>query len=542
MNRVCCWVLASLASSLVSCVGNLGGEGGDAAPVPAVDGASCEASKVGAPVLRRLSGVELDHSLRDIFPEIEAAWSGVRLGPDPASKLGFTNDAESLQVGEQTAKELLATAEDVAELVTAADTLPAILPCAASQPGPACAAELVTRYGLRLFRRPVSDEEKAELLSLFASVSGKSDFRRGVKWTLVAMIQSPHAVYRSELGAPKDGRYELSQYEVATELAYNFGGTTPTRELLDKAAQGALDSDEALVEEARSLLDTPRGRETLHRFLQQWTGYERVRGQAKVSVQDFARTGDLMIEETRRFLEEVVYNRDAGVRELLTAPYTFVNAELSQFYGFGGVSGDFQRVDRPADWGVGLLAQGSMLAGNASMDSSSPTRRGLVVYRRLLCGDVPPPPDKIPPVERPNPGVSTTRARYETVHTASPGCKVCHDNFDPSGFASEHFDETGRYRADEGGLAIDDSGYIAAPGGKTPVQGEKGLSEALASDPATTACVSKLAAVYAYGGATGASCAIDGLQQRLASEEYGLLGYFARLSATEHARYRVRRE
>ncbi|WP_437316459.1 DUF1592 domain-containing protein [Sorangium sp. So ce385] len=536
------WVLAGVASSLLACVGDAGG--GDPEKDPPIDGDSCEQAQVGAPVLRRLSALELENSLRDIFPELgAAAWSGVRLGTDPTSKLGFTNDAEALQVGVQTAKELLGTAEDVADIVTAEAALATSLPCAATQPGPECAAEFVTRHGLRLFRRPVSEEEKSELLALHASVSGKSDFRVGLKWTLVSMIQSPHAFYRSEIGAPNGGRYELSQHELATALAYNYTGTTPTPELLDKAARGELGSPEALVEEARALLSSPRGHEAMSRFLQQWLSYGKVNGIAKENLPDFSTYGGFMQDETRLFLEEVLYTRGAGVTELLTAPYTFLNDQLSTFYGYGNVTGSaFQRVDRPAEWGVGLLAQGSILAGNSRMDGSSPTHRGLLVFERLLCGDVPPPPENIPAITKPDPGKTTTRARYEEIHISAEACNGCHASFDPTGFALEHFDETGRYRADEGHLPIDDSGYIVVKGEKRPVVGATGLAEALAGAPEVTECVSKLGAAYTYGGALGAECAISEAQQGLVNGQIGLVEYFAQLAGTEHMRARVRRE
>ena len=41
----------------------------------------------------------------------------------------------------------------------------------------------------------------------------------------VALIQSPNALYRSEIGADSGGGMrQLSPYEVATELAYTFTG------------------------------------------------------------------------------------------------------------------------------------------------------------------------------------------------------------------------------------------------------------------------------------------------------------------------------
>src|SRR5690606_32993428 len=158
----------------------------------------CETSRIGPALLRRLTRGELQATVEDVFPEIRGEWRGTRLSADPASVLGFSNDAAALLVGSQTASELLRTAEDVATLVTREGTLSAVLPCASSG-DEACAGEFVNQYGLRLFRRPLTDAERAEYVGLFNSVASESDFATGIKWTLVALLQSPYAVYRSEL-------------------------------------------------------------------------------------------------------------------------------------------------------------------------------------------------------------------------------------------------------------------------------------------------------------------------------------------------------
>lgn len=547
MKRYQSWMIAALGLSLSGCGlfggGKDGENGGKDEPkeeIPSVGDRVCTGAKVGAPVLRRLTATETENTLRDLFPEIGGAWTGVKLGPDPLSHLNFSNDSEALQVGNQVAEQLLKTAENVADLLTAQGTLSSLLPCASSTPDENCAGTFVDKYGTRLYRRPLGGDERAELVELFNSVKGQTDFTTGMKWMIVSMIQAPQAFYRSEIGAAKDGRYELSQYEIATELAYTYGGTTPSQELLDKAGAGALNSEEVLSNEARALLQTPRGREAFHRFAREWIIYTKVQGKAKTNVADFVPVGDQMIEETKRFIDEVVYNRQGGLRELLTAPYTVMSSKLSSHYKYGNVSGDFQLVDRPPEWGVGLLAQGSILAGRAQMDSSSPTLRGLLVFERFLCGEVPPPPANIPPVTPPEQGKITTRQRWENNHVKA-GCDSCHKQFDPTGFALEHFDEAGRYRADEGGLPIDASGYLWMGDDaetKVPVDGMQNLAETLVNTPEVAECVGNLTAVYAYGGAAGAECGIDTVREGLKHEEFGLLEYFARLAATEHIRYR----
>lgn len=494
----------------------------------------CEQSRLGARVLRRLTQVELEHTLRDIFPEIDGAWPGVELGIDPASTHGFTNDAATLLVGDQTAAEWLATAEDVGARVTAPDVLPALLPCAADSPDSACAAEFIATYGPRLFRRPLTADEQARYASHFAAIAAEVEFPIALKWTLVALIQSPHAVYRSELGEPVDGGYALTPYEVATALAYTYGGSTPSPELLTKAGQGALDTPEARLAEASALLSTPRGEDVLHRFFRQWAKYPQVESKVKIDVATFDDIRMRMIDETRRFIDEVVFAQGGDVRALLTAPFTVLDATLSQFYGFGAVAGETTLVERPAEWGVGLLAQGSVLAGQAHADSSSPTKRGLLVFDRLLCGPRIAPPMNIPAIDPPMPGAQTTRERYEVAHAGDPVCQSCHQYFDPIGFAFEHFDWAGRFRADENGLPIDATGQ-AVNLDYTPLiefDGLTDLSSKLAELPQTTDCVSGLLAIYAYGVDEG--CLAEEARTALQDGEVGLREYYVRLAAAEH--------
>jgi Protein of unknown function (DUF1595) len=57
-----------------------------------------------------------------------------------------------------------------------------------------------SRYGRRLFRRAITSAEHDRYLSFFDSALGKSNFKSAIKWLTVGLIQSPNAVYRSEIG------------------------------------------------------------------------------------------------------------------------------------------------------------------------------------------------------------------------------------------------------------------------------------------------------------------------------------------------------
>ena len=128
----------------------------------------------------------------------------------------------------------------------------------------------------------------------------------------------------------------------------------------------------------------------MREFFREWLSYRTVVDKVKTTTKDFDLVKGPMAEETRRFLDQVVFTKSGGVRDLLVAPYTVVNSGLATFYGIGaGAILDYQVVNRTPNMGIGLLAQGSILAGNAQADRSSPTKRGLLIFEKFFCNERP---------------------------------------------------------------------------------------------------------------------------------------------------------
>jgi len=497
----------------------------------------CTESRLAPAALRRLTRSELENTVRDVFPGIAEVWSGSALGPDPLSLLQFSNDENTLLVGEQTARELLTTAKQVAALVTDADHLGTILPCAASAADDACARQFITTYAPRLYRRSVSSFEHDELMSYYRSVSASSDFERGLKWSLVAMLQSPEFLYRSELG---DASGRLDQFELASQLSYTYGGSTPSPELLAKAQRGELGTSVALRTEAEALLATPRGREQLLRFFREWTGYERVLAVEKADVKSFAAAmAPLLVEETRRFIEAVVIDGNGRLSDLLTGSTTYLNPDLAAFYGYGEPQRDFTAIERPAGRGIGLLAQASLLAGRSHFDFTSPVFRGLFVYQGLLCREPQVRPMGVPSIQDTSAG-GTTRQRYEALHAQAP-CAPCHQQFEPFGYALEHFDATGRYRETELGLPLDTHAQLALDDGtQLEFDGLEDLAAQLAALPDVSDCVSGLLANYVFAGAGGQVCLDEPARAQLAQGTLSLRDYYLSLANAETFSRRMR--
>ncbi len=485
--------------------------------------ATCESSVVGEPLLRRLSAREFQASLDAAFPSVQGMWNS-SFSPDPISRLGFDNEAEKLLVSKQTARELSETAGTVAALVK--KNIEEILPCAVSSADRVCAGEYIARIGRRLFRRPLPLEEQERYLQFYDQVVTTTAFPEAIAWLTRALIMAPASVYRSEIGFVSEGQRPLTQFEIATALAFTFSGAPPNDALLDQAERGELFEPVILRQIAANLLETPQGSEQLLRFFGAFLEYPRVTSLSKADAPEFESLREDLAAETSRFIEAVVVEGRGGLQELLTDPRTFPSQAAAKFYGLEVPSQDFFPVLRPPEFGIGVLAQSSILATEASPDASSPTQRGLLVYERFLCGielSVPPDIPDIPPVIV---GANTTRERYELQHAAAPGCNSCHREFDPIGFGFEYFDALGRYRSDEGGLPIDSTGVI--PNTDIAFTGQAELVRGLASMNSVGLCVSSQLSTFAFGNEAGCL----GELERMAFVEgsIGFIEYLASLA------------
>jgi hypothetical protein len=505
--------------------------------------------KPGRRVLRRLTAEEIETTVRVVFGLDGAQFPGFALPPDPASIEGFTNNVDRLTVGTDYARGSAEGARKVATLVSSEPQLTRLLPCATAG-GPPCAETFVTTFGARLYRRPLTPGERTRYLALYEKVAKQADFKTFVYWATLTLLQSPNVIYRSELGEPDgQGGYRLSQYEIASSLSYTFSGGPPSVELMQLAASNRLSTPDQIEAAARGLVFDdarqvrPAFRQVMLRFADQWLGLSTLQNLRKDDAvfPDFQEAvQEALSEETRRFITGVVLDGRGTPADLLTAPYTFINNQLATFYRFAPVAGaDYARVDRPAGWGVGLLAQGALLAIEAHSLTTSPTKRGYMVRTRLLCGTVPPPPAVVDPLPEPT-EAETTRQRYETLHVSDPTCRACHQMMDSIGFGFEHLDATGRYRAREGNFDIDDSGTIlGTSAGDIRFQGPTELAQQLARLPETSQCMATYLASFAFGvPQQSASCLVGNAAAELRGG-MSLIDFYVRMARSEHFRTRV---
>jgi hypothetical protein len=194
----------------------------------------CQERAPGHRLLRRLTHAEYQNSVRDLT----GVWLDVSssLAADTVVH-GFDNNAGALLVSPLLADQYRTLAEAVGERLQVAQ----VAPCGREDRPEDCAAAFIARFGQRAFRRPLTDDEQARYRALFDQVAVDDGYDEAARWTVTALLQSPHFLYRAELGVRAGGdRFALTSWELASALSYLFWQTTPDDELLGLASSGAL--------------------------------------------------------------------------------------------------------------------------------------------------------------------------------------------------------------------------------------------------------------------------------------------------------------
>jgi hypothetical protein len=469
-------------------------------------------------LVRRLTHAQYDNTVRDLLGDYSKP--AERFPPEDYVD-GFKNQLTAQGMPPLLVETYSTAAERLALNAFRIGDINGLVPCTpASFSDAKCRDTFVRKFGLRAFRRPLTDDELKRYSAVFAQQARVSRrFLDGARVVVEAMLQSPNFLFHVEAGP--DGRY--TDYDVASRLSYLLWNTMPDEALFEAAAKGELGTVAGRERAARRLLENvPKGREALDQFFEEWLRFDRVVNAVKSNrYQPFTPELALaMAEETRTLLHHLVWN-DRSFMEALTADYSFLTTELADMYGLPAPKEQFDMVKFPPDSKrAGILGQGTFLASTAGPTDTSPTARGIFIRERLLCQHVPPPP----------PGVITTlpdplvdakpkgRRQLMVEHVENPTCASCHRLMDPIGFGFEHFDAIGQYREKElipvggrrggggggrGGpppiaLDIDAQGEIAGLPNSN-FSGAKELGALLANSPVCQECIVRQMFRYSYG-------------------------------------------
>ncbi len=448
--------------------------------------------------IHRLSRAEYANTIRDLLG-VPAAPDMTGFPMDPTIE-GFDNNANALTVTPDAYAWYFHAAQIVADETFADPALSGrILTCTPTAAfDAACAQTVIRAFGLRAWRRPLTDDEVNGLVQL---ASAQSPFAAAIEQVVVAMLCAESFLYRIEYDADPNSTalHPLSPYELASRLSYFLWSTMPDDTLFMHAAAGDLTQPDVVAEELTRMLADPRSDELVHNFAGQWLGFARLESHS-ISTSVFSDAGSpalLDAMEQEAFLYFALF-RDPTLKltDLLSSNVNFVNGSLAQLYGIAAIDGgddSFNRVDNATSVRKGYLGLAAFLTATSWPDRSSPSIRGQWVMNQLLCQSV-----ADDPMPAPELGYSALPARQLLMAAdGTPACSMCHEQIDPLGFGLEAFDAIGAFRnAYPSGDAVDTSGVIF---NGIPFNGLTGLADELSHDPRVVDCMARKALVYALG-------------------------------------------
>jgi hypothetical protein len=546
------WTRSSLLLTtvfLLSCSGAIGGAGGGGDERAVNDNVAESLCVVDTPI-RRLTRFEYNNTVRDLLGDTSNPADAL---PPEEEVAGFNNQAAALTSSDLLIEQYMKVAERVG--ARAVLDMNALLPdCDPGLEGDdACALSFIRDFGVRAFRRPLSQVETDRLKSLFDWAIGDADlgrFQDGIQVVIEAALQSPSFLYRPELGGedPVEGDVvPFTSWEMATKLSYMLWNTMPDAELFAAAEADALTTKDQIAAQATRMLDDAKARDLIRNFHTQWlllTHLDSVTKDTNVYPDFSGSLRPLWTEEIQAFVEHVILEGDGSLQTLLTADYSFMNEELAGFYGddvLDSVAGpEFRRVQLDPERRGGLLTTAGLMATHANVNQSSPVFRGKFVREQLMCNTLPLPPNDLviePPELDPT---KTTKEQFEEIG-ANPACAGCHTLMNPIGFIFEHYDGVGQWRDQQNGIPIDAVGEVVQT---DDIDGEYDgaleFAAALAGSTQVQECVSSQWFRFAYNRTVTAedSCSVEQLNDVFRASDFNVRALLGALTQTNAFLYR----
>lgn len=538
MTRLQLW--AGLLVALIGCRGTVLPPGVDRplGPDSPPQTISCDdGPHVGDRALVHLTRAEYEATVTDL------------LGVDGSVARTFAPDEDTggfavgARVSPLLAEQYVDAAEGLAERAVSSD-LDALLPCDPSGEE-TCARAFIERFAPRAFRRPASSEEIEGLLALFR-VGRAYGFATGIQTVIAGALASPSFLYHMEIDAPGARAGEvvpIDDYALASRLSYFLYGSMPDDALFAAAAAGELSDPGALEAQARRMLEDERSAVGIRNFYRQWLGVGSLetltRDAERYPEFDHASTPAHLRASLDAYIDDL-YAGDASLEALLVGTHGYVNGPLAPIYGLEMSGDEMQRVELDPAERAGILTHPAVLAVLSKPNQSDPIHRGLFVRQRLLCQQLPPPPDDIAVVAPdPAPGLST-RERFAQ-HSTEARCRGCHQLMDPIGFGFEHYDALGRFRTTDEGTPVDASGEILSSADADGVfEGVPELAGRLAESTQVRECVALWWFRYAVGRTENYldACSVARLQEDFRGSSYDLRELLVAVVRSDAFRYR----
>ena len=241
-----------------------------------------------------------------------------------------------------------------------------------------CARRILATLAARAYRRTVSNEEMADLMSAYQQGRSNGSFSTGVQFGLRRILASPSFVFRPEVepaAAAAGAPYRVTDTELASRLSFFLWSSIPDDELLRVARERRLSQPAPLRDQMRRMLADHRSSAFVRNFAGQWLHLRNLRSIIPNSdlFPDFDDNLRQAFQREAELLFESVLRENRSVLDLMTADYTFVNERLARHYGIRDVFGSaFRRVQLNDPARHGLLGKGAVLLATSHPTTTSP--------------------------------------------------------------------------------------------------------------------------------------------------------------------------
>lgn len=373
----------------------------------------------------------------------------------------------------------------------------------------ACAATSILRFAERAYRRPLGDGERDRIEAFWQAQLAVGPTDEAVALTVAGILQSPAFHFKLEPDA--SNAEQLDPWQLAIRLSYFLWDSMPDEELFRAAGAGELETAEGIERQARRMLDDPKARPAVVHFHHQWLGTDQVLLIAPARrafgprfglsrVLRNARDDDTkwpsiigpirhsMKLETELFVEEAIFDREGTFTELMTGNHGYMSRGTAPIYGATAKADEGRSpVTRQIEYvtasvgrkkpltldpvvldpaqRAGVLTLPSVLAIGAYAVQPGPIPRGVRILERIACMEMGDPIEGVESALPPDAlGVESTNRERTAAATKPSECNSCHRRINPAGFAFEHYDAMGAWRAEDNGQPVDASGSLRLPG------------------------------------------------------------------------------
>ena len=438
--------------------------------------------------LLRLTNDQWENSVRDILKLSAPSGLSKDFIHAVSGVTDFDNNERVVIVNNTVWSDFQSAAEKVAAQVTATDqALQAVV-------ATTDAATFIKTFGRRAFRRDLTTDEVTDYQTLFSSAStysgSQSAFTKGAGLVIAGMLQSPHFLYRQEMG---DNGKPLSGYEMAAKLSLWLRDTTPTDAMLDAAKAGTFGTADGAAMQAQQMLEDPAAKTVLRKFHGSLYKIEVLDTITKTAVNGYSEKLLPEFKEASYLFFDRLFTQNLGIKDMLTSTVAFAGPTMAQLYGVSTTGTGVQQVTltgRP-----GWYSQMPFLTMWAINNDPDSIHRGVRINLDTLCADPGLPTFQLPSVPAIEPN-QTNRLRYEGLTNACGG--TCHKEIiNPIGFAFENFDGLGRFRETDNGQPVNTTGSYPFAEGTQPFSNATEMMQIIANGKQAHQCYSKKMASYA---------------------------------------------